>query len=232
MLLNQWSGIQKEISSSKKAGCCKQSTPHPTAYQKRFYFPKTRGESHTPTFHQVLFDRYHGPHILVNPKGYLIWKVCPSSIDFKKNERHGIVSGWWAPQSKEGPDGADQLVPPYPSEKLPPLLSDQAMCFSQNSRKAYTTYYSRKVRKVDNPNSSVSPWNYQRRVESIQKWRLPFQNLNLLSGWRTANYILPLMIVIVNFSSAKNSRVSKPQCRWVSVFISMANLVNFFSRKL
>ena len=52
------------------------------------------------------------------------------------------------------------------------MLSDQVMCFSQNSRTAYTTYYSRKVRKVDNSNSSVSPWNYQRRVESIQKWRL------------------------------------------------------------
>ena len=60
----------------------------------------------------------------------------------------------------------------------------------------------------------------------------PFQNLNLLSGWRTANYILPLMVVIVNFPSAKSSRVSKPQCRRVSKFISMANLVNFFSRKL
>ena len=60
----------------------------------------------------------------------------------------------------------------------------------------------------------------------------PFQNLNLLSGWRTANYILPLMVVIVNFSSAKSSRVSKPQCRRVSKFISMADLVNFFSRKL
>ena len=150
----------------------------------------------------------------------------------KKNELHGIVSAWWAPQSEEGPDGADQLVPLYPSEKLPPMLSDQAMCCSQNSRTAYTTYYSRKVGKVDNPNSSVSPWNYQRRVESIQKWRLPFQNLNLVSGWRTANYILPLMIVIVNISSAKSSRVSKPQCRWVSVFIFMANLVNIFSRKL
>ena len=35
------------------------------------------------------------------------------------------------------------------------------------------------------------------------------------------------MIVIVKVSSAKSSRVSKPQCRWVSVFIFMANLVNF-----
>ena len=173
MLLNQWSGIQKEISSSKKAGCCKQSTTHPTAYQKKkgFYFPRTRGDGHTPTCHHVLFDRYQGPHILVNPKGYLTWKACPSSIDLK-NERHDIISAWWAPQSEEGPDGADQLLPPFPSEKLPPRLSDQAVYFSQNPRTAYTTYYSWKVQRVDNPNSTVSPWNYQRRVESIQKWRL------------------------------------------------------------
>ena len=58
------------------------------------------------------------------------------------------------------------------SEKLPPRLSDQAMCFTQNPRTAYTTYYSWKVQKADNPNSTVSPWNYQRGIASIQKWRL------------------------------------------------------------
>ena len=77
-------------------------------------------------------------------------------MDNKTFTIYNLVSAWWAPQSEEGPDGADQLVPLYPSEKLPPMLSDQAMCFSQNSRTAYTTYYSRKVRKVDDPNSSVS----------------------------------------------------------------------------
>ena len=120
MLVKQWSGIQKEISSSKKAGCCKQSNIHPTAYQKKvFYFPRTREDGHTPTCHQVLFDRYQGPHILVNPKGYLTWKSCPSSIDLK-NERHGIISAWWAPQSGEGPDGADQLLPPFPFREIAP----------------------------------------------------------------------------------------------------------------
>ena len=154
---------------AKRQGVVNKVPPTPLHTKKKgFYFPRTRGDGHTPTCHHVLFDRYQGPHILVNRKGYLTWKACPSSIDLK-NERHGIISAWWAPQSEEEPDGADQLLPPFPSEKLPPRLSDQAVYFSQNPRTAYTTYYSWKVQRVNNPNSTVSPWNYQRRVESIQK---------------------------------------------------------------
>lgn len=142
------------ISSSQKAGCCRWSTL--PVYQRRFYFPRTRGDGHTLSCHQVFFDRYHGPHIMENLKGYLIWKACPSSIDLK-NERHGTVSILWAPQSEEGPDRAVQLLPLSPSEKSPPRLRDQAMCFSRNQWTAYTTYYSWNVQKVDNLNCNASP---------------------------------------------------------------------------
>ena len=149
----QWSGIQKEISSSQKAGCCRRSTTHPTVYQRRFYFPRTRGDGNTPTCRQVSFDKYHGPHIVVNPKWYLTCKACPSSIDLK-DECHGTVSVLWAPQSKEIHDRAVQLLPLSLSEKSPPRLSDQVMCFSQSRRMAYTTYY---VPRMGNPNYTASP---------------------------------------------------------------------------
>ena len=38
----------------------------------------------------------------------------------------------------------------------------------------------------------------------------PFQDLNLLSGRGNADYILPLMVAIVNLPSTKISRISKP----------------------
>ena len=101
-------------------------------------------------------DKYHGPHIVVNPKWYLTWKACPSSINLK-NERHGTVSALWAPQSKEVQDSAVQLLPLSLSKKSRPRLSDQVMCFSQNRRMAYTTYYSWNVPKVGNPNYTASP---------------------------------------------------------------------------
>lgn len=188
----QWSGIQKGISSSQKAACCRRSTTHPTVCQRRFYFPRTRGDGHTPTCGQVSFDKFHSPHIVVNPKWYLTWKACASCIDLQ-NERHSTVSVLWASQSEEVPGRAVQLLPLSPSEKSTPRLSDQAMCFSQNDERLTQRIIPEMFRRWI-IRTILLP--LKTAIEGLEIFEIrdfilyPFQDLNLLSRGGNADDIL------------------------------------------
>lgn len=152
------------------------------------------------------FDRYHDPHILVNQKGGVTWKVCLSSIDLK-NEHHGnlnFVGSTVRGRTRWG----GSTSPALPFREIAPEV--------KRSKNALLTKYANNWHDQFFLNCLDGGWSKQYVFPlklPKEHWKYfkidfcPFQNL---SGWRIAIYNLPLIVVIVTFSSTKTRRVSTP----------------------